>query len=71
LRDNPSQKTFPVTTRELGMVASDGNPPIKYHSLIVEAKHLRYSEFVIFHSAYVYPEYLIAYQRFNGVHGPV
>ena len=26
----------------------------------------RFREFVTFHSEYVYPEYVIAYQRFNG-----
>ena len=31
----------------------------------------RYREFIVFHSEYIYPEYVIAYQRFNNGHGPV
>ena len=31
----------------------------------------RHREFVVFNGEYVYPEYVIAYQRFNNGHGPV
>ena len=31
----------------------------------------RFREFVVFHGEYVYPEYVIAYQRFHSGHGPV
>ena len=31
----------------------------------------RFREFVVFHSEYVYPEYVVAYQRFMGRSGPV
>ena len=31
----------------------------------------RYREFIVFHGEYIYPEYVIAYQRFNNGHGPV
>jgi len=40
-------------------------PPCHYHSLVVEigAAVKRYREFVHFHEARLYPEYLLAYQR--------
>jgi hypothetical protein len=28
---------------------------------------VRYREFIVFHSDYIYPEYLLAYQRFESV----
>ena len=32
----------------------------------------RFREFIIFHGEYIYPEYVIAYQRFHGqTGGPV
>ena len=31
----------------------------------------RYREFIVFHGEYIYPEYVIAYQRFHNQHGPV
>ena len=39
-----------------------------HHSLIAELGSSigRFREFVLFHGEYVYPEYLIAYQRFKG-----
>jgi hypothetical protein len=40
-------------------------PPVHYHSMVVElgAAVKRYREFVQFHEARLYPEYLVAYQR--------
>jgi hypothetical protein len=32
---------------------------------------VRYREFVVFHSEYTYPEYLLVYQRFEGDRGPL
>lgn len=54
-------------TRELSVV--DGvSPPVFHHSLLAElgGALLRYREFVTFHGEYVYPEFLIAYQRCSG-----
>ena len=31
----------------------------------------RYREFIVFHSEYIYPEYLVAYQRYEGDRGPL
>ena len=57
---------FPVTLRELD--ALNTVPPVHYSTLLVEfgPRTKRFREFVTFHSEYVYPEYVIAYQRFNG-----
>ena len=43
----------------------DVSPPVKYHSLICElgGQLQRYREFMIYHSEYIYPEYLMAYWR--------
>ena len=61
------QPVFPINFRELANVAGV-QPPITHHSLIAElgTQIVRYREFVVFHGEYVMPEYLIAYQRFNG-----
>ena len=58
---------FPVSFRELAPVPNV-SPPIHYHSLIAErgGAIMRYREFVVFNGQYVYPEYLLAYQRLNG-----
>ena len=63
-------------TRELSSVVSAAGPvtpPVHHHSLIAEVggRIDRYREFIVFHSEYIYPEYVLAYQRFNGPHGPV
>ena len=61
--DNPGEKIFPITTRELGPIAGT-TPRILHHGLLVEkSEYLRYREFVTFHGDYVYPEYLLAYKR--------
>jgi hypothetical protein len=61
--DNPGEKIFPITTRELGPIPGT-TPRILYHGLVVEkSENLRYREFVTFHGDYVYPEYLLAYKR--------
>ena len=31
----------------------------------------RFREFIIFHGEYIYPEYVIAYQRYHNQQGPV
>ena len=40
-------------------------PPVRHHSLLAELGPAikRYREFVVFHGEYIYPEYLLAYQR--------
>lgn len=50
--------------RELAPIPGT-DPPLPYHSLIVETGRIikRYREVIIFHSARIYPEYLIAYHR--------
>ena len=57
---------FPLTKRELAQLANTV-PPVHYTTLVVEFGPTvkRFREFVTFHSEYVYPEYVIAYQRFN------
>ena len=61
-------------TRELAPVAGV-EPPVLHHTLLAEdharGGPFRYREFVVFHNANVYPEYLIAYQRFNDALGPL
>ena len=63
-----------AVTRELAPVAGV-EPPVLHHTLLAEdharGGPFRYREFVVFHNANVYPEYLIAYQRFNGALGPL
>lgn len=41
------------------------SPPVHYHALVVETggKITRYREFIQYHDARIYPEYLIAYKR--------
>ena len=62
-----------AVTRELAPV-SGLQPPVMHHTLLAESHAgggpYRYREFVVFQNANVYPEYLIAYQRFNGPNGP-
>lgn len=65
--DDRSLKVFPVTFRELATVPSV-SPPANYHSLVAEIGGSlgRFREFITFHGEYVYPEFLVAYQRFKG-----
>ena len=65
-------KIFPVSFRELAAVPGV-SPPVHHHSLLAEMGGAigRYREFIVFHSEYIYPEYLLAYQRFSGQRGPV
>ena len=62
-----------TVTRELAPV-SGVTPPVAHHTLLAEnhanGGPYRYREFVVFQNAHVYPEYLIAYQRFQGALGP-
>lgn len=62
---------FPVSFRELAAVPGV-SPPVHHHALVAELGHHidRFREFIVFHSEYIYPEYLMAYQR-HGRHGPV
>jgi len=70
---------FPVLrsrhmTRELAPV-SGVQPPVAHNTLIAEDHSrggpYRYREYIVFQNANIYPEYLIAYQRFNGSRGPL
>jgi hypothetical protein len=63
---------FPQTYRELDTVAGV-SPPVHNHSLLADIFGVgaRYREFIVFHSEYIYPEYLLAYQRFEGGRGPM
>ena len=65
-------KIFPVSFRELAAVPGV-SPPVHHHSLLAEMGGAigRYREFIVFHSEYIYPEYLLAYQRFSGQRGPL
>jgi hypothetical protein len=45
-------------------------PAILHHSLLADVLHsMRYRELLVFHSDYIYPEYLLGYQRFQSVGG--
>lgn len=54
------------TQRELAVVAGL-DPPIRHHALVAESRErggpYRYREYVSFQSSFVYPDYLIAFQR--------
>ena len=54
--------------RELAAVPR-ASPPVHFHSLVAETggPHIaRFREFIVFHGSYIYPEYLVAYQRMGG-----
>ena len=71
--DAPQHAVFPRSYRELTEVPGV-TPPVQYHSLQVEKNgpiKWRFREFIIFHSEYAYPEYLLAYQRYRGRIGPL
>lgn len=53
-----------TNTRELATVGGV-TPPIHYHALLAETgqRIARFREFILFHGEFVYPEYLLAYQR--------
>ena len=60
----------PASNRSLLANVKGVNPPVRPHTLIVNkgVSRYRYREIVSFDGSHVYPEYLIAYQRFlNGV----
>jgi hypothetical protein len=62
---------FPISFGELDTVAGVF-PPVHHHSLLAPdptPPWVRYREFIVFHSDYIYPEYLLAYQRFKSVGG--
>jgi hypothetical protein len=64
------QPVYPVNERELGPVPGISAPAILHHSLLADVLHImRYRELLVFHSDYIYPEYLLAYQRFQSVGG--
>lgn len=62
-----SHPIFPISARELAAVPNI-TPPVHYHSLLADviASGKRYREVIVFHSEQIYPEYLVAYQRFDG-----
>jgi hypothetical protein len=51
--------------RELAAIPGLKGPPVHHHALLAEigGKILRHREFIQFHDARIYPEYLIAYTR--------
>jgi hypothetical protein len=64
------EPVFPVirgvdNERELRPVPGIKSPDILHHSLLADvvAVGMRYREIIVFHSEYIYPEYLLAYQR--------
>jgi hypothetical protein len=60
------QPVFPVNDRELSPVLNISSPNILHHSLLADVlKIWRYREFIVFHSDLIYPEHLLAYQRFQ------
>jgi serine/threonine protein kinase len=63
---------FPISFRELSTVHGI-SPPVHHHSLLADVMDsgARYREYIVFHSEYIYPEYLLAYQRFDGDRGPI
>ena len=71
--DDAGVKVFPIGKRELAAVPRV-SPPVHHHALVAELGGNpgieRFREFVVFHSEYIYPEYLIAYQR-QGRRGPI
>ena len=65
------RRVFPISFRELDTVAGV-SPPVLHHSLLADVSPpYRYREFIVFHSEYIYPEYLLAYQRYEGDRGPM
>ena len=75
-RDAKSMDTgrpvVPIAFRELDTVAGV-SPPVHHNSLLADNLDggARYREFIVFHSEYIYPEYLLAYQRYEGDRGPM
>ena len=63
---------FPISFRELAAVP-DVTPPVHYHALLADVLDVgaRYREVIVFHSELIYPEYVLAYQRFEGARGPL
>ena len=63
---------FPISFRELAAVPNV-TPPVHYHALLADVvdKGARYREVIVFHSELIYPEYVLAYQRFDGGSGPL
>ena len=61
------ERIFPISFRELATVPGV-DPPVHYHSLIAElgGSIARYREFILTHGERIRPEYVIAYQRYNG-----
>ena len=51
-------------SRELAAVPR-ASPPVHFHSLVAETggRIARFREFIVFHGSYIYPEYLLAFQR--------
>ena len=65
------QPIFPISFRELAAVPN-GTPPVHYHALLADVPPpTRYREVIVFHSEQIYPEYVLAYQRFEGGSGPL
>ena len=66
------RRVFPISFRELDTVAGV-SPAVRHHSLLADVVDVgaRYREFIVFHSEYIYPEYLLAYQRYEGGRGPM
>ena len=54
-----------VPASEKHSASGQAPPGFNYHSLVVETGGAvkRFREFVVFHREYVYPEFVVAYQR--------
>lgn len=65
LDSSTSRSIWSSEKRELTSITG-ANPPMLHHSLLAETggRIARFREFVIYHGDQIYPEYLVAYQRY-------
>jgi len=65
LDGSTSRSIWSSEKRELTSIQGS-NPPMLHHSLLAETggKIARFREFVIYHGDQIYPEYVVAYQRY-------
>jgi len=62
--DEASRSIWSSQKRELATIRGS-SPPLLHHALLAEVggKIARFREFIVFHGARIYPEYLVAYTR--------